>query len=100
MIFKITSHRGHHEADVAEAEVSEALFNKLTGKTKEALPTEFKSKVPETFQELEGLWKEGKLGYTATTVDKGLDKENNSRLVKEFDPQVKEVVFLGLLGGG
>ena len=100
MVFKITSRRGHHEVDIAEPEVCEALFNKLTGKTNAPLPEEFKGKVPDTFQELQGLWRKGNLAYVATTVDKGMDAANNSRLVTKFDPQLKDVVFLDMISGG
>ena len=100
MKFRITTFRGDHEVDIAEPEVGEALFNKLTGKSNDALPDSFKLKVPDTFQELKGLWQEGRLPYVASTVDRGMDAANNARMVTEFDPKIDEVLFLGMISGG
>lgn len=96
MKIKITSFRGHHEADIMEPEVAEALFDKLTGKTKEALPADLKTKVPDTFEELQGLWQKGKLPYVAA-VKKG---NAEARIVKEFDPEADDMLFLAPIIGG
>jgi hypothetical protein len=92
MKINVTSFRGHHEA-VLEPEISEVLFNKMTGKTVEALPKDFK--IPDTFQELEGLWKDGKLGYKAFAGNNG-----DLSAVKEFDPLIEEMTFLAPIAGG
>jgi hypothetical protein len=94
MKINVTSWRGHHEA-VLEPEISKALFNKMTGKTVEALPAEFKTKIPDTWQELEGLWRDGKLGYMAVAGNKG-----DLSLVKEFDPLAEEMTFIAPQTGG
>ena len=96
MKIMITSFRGDHNCEVAEAEVAEKLFNKLSGKTTEALPEEFKTKVPNTFQELEALWKPGKLGYTMVSKD----KDENLIPVKEFDPALDNMLAIAMQQGG
>lgn len=95
MVIRITSWRGDHNC-VTEPEVARALYDKLTGKSNEPLPAELKTKVPETFEELAGLWTEGTLGYSAI----GLDKDGEIIAVKEFDPKAAEVVFLAPITGG
>lgn len=85
MKIRIQSGRGDHSAEVCE-EVAEAIFNKMTGKTKEALPADLRTKVPDTFQELEFLWKPGKLSFPAI--------ENKDDLMKSFRPEATEVLFL------
>lgn len=96
MKFSITSHRGHHECDLLEVDVQEAIFNKMTGKRHEALPIEYKTKVPDTFEELAGLWKDGNLNYTAISFDK--EKEPIS--FKVFNPEAEEVAFIAMETGG
>jgi len=95
MLIKISSSRGHHEAEV-ETEVAEALFNKLSGRTRAPLPEEFKAKIPATFQESESLWKEGTGGFSLFTTN---DKKEMVA-VKEFDPEIKELCFLAPVAGG
>ena len=75
MIFKITTHKGHHQADVLDEVDQKILFDKLVGTYTDALPVEMKTKVPDTFQELEALWKPGKLAYIPT-----VKKENDEFL--------------------
>jgi hypothetical protein len=95
MLIKISSLRGHHEAEV-ETEVAEALFNKLSGRTKAPFPEEFKTKIPATFQELESLWEEGGGGFSLFTVN---DKKEMIP-VKKFNPEIKELCFLAPVAGG
>ena len=95
MIFKITTFRGHHEASVMEPEVSRQIFDKLTGLSQAALPAEFKTKVPDTFQELEALWKDGPMGYLGFA-----QQGTELTLTKEFDPTVEEMVFIAPQQGG
>lgn len=96
MLIKVTSHRGHHEAAVADPEVARPIFEKLTGKREEPLPEEFKTKIPDTFQELEGLWKKGKMGYTAFQTD----GQGEVIGLKEFAPEARDVVFMAPIVGG
>ena len=93
MTIKITSPRGHHEA-VADADVSEALFLKMTGKSSKRLSDEIKTKLPDNFKELEGLWKPGKLSYIAVS------KNDEMIPVKEFDPAAENIVFISPVSGG
>lgn len=95
MKFNITSFRGHHEAVVVENDVSQMLFDKLLGRRQEALPKEIREKIPDTFEELTGLWKEGKLGYMA------VQKVGEEMvIVKDFDPKIEELVFIAPIIGG
>jgi len=91
----ITSFRGDHNA-VLEPEVSQVLFEKLTGKRTEALPADLKTKVPDTFQELEGLWRDGKLGYSAFVQH----PEDGIAPVKEFNPEIEDLLFIAPQQGG
>ncbi len=91
MKIRIGSHLGDHNCD-CEEQVAEAVFNKLTGKTAEPLPQDLKTKVPDNFLELEAIWKEGKLGYTA------FDEENV--IVKKFDTTTRELLFMPVVIGG
>ena len=83
MKIKITSSRGHHEADVMEPEVGKALFDKLSGRSINPLPEEMKAILPENFQELQGLWKEGKLGYVPASVEEG--NSDDAAVMTEWD---------------
>jgi hypothetical protein len=95
MVLKVTSHRGHHEANVAEIDVAKQIFDKMTGKTEEALDHSIKTKIPDTFQELEGLWKTGKMGYMAFT-----GKGDESEMLTSFKEEVEDVVFIAPVRGG
>lgn len=96
MKFMVTSHRGHHEATVEDAVVSEALFNKLAGIRTEPLPEEYKVRIPDTFQELAGLWKDEKMGYTPI----GFGPNEEMMQVKEYSPDIEKVIFLAPITGG
>lgn len=91
MKLMIHSFRGEHACDCAPA-VAEALFNKLTGKTEEALPVALKTEIPATFQELEELWRPGKLPFLAA--------DESNELVLAFRPEIKEMIFLAEIIGG
>ena len=93
MKIKVTSRRGHHEADVMEPEVIQAVFNKMTGKTLEPLPDTIRQKLPDTFHELEALWNKGKMGYSAVFGEKG-------ELTKEFDPNANTMLMIAPQAGG
>jgi hypothetical protein len=95
-IFKVTSKRGHHEAVLEDPAIAGPIFDKMTGKTEAPLPPEFKTKVPDTWQELQALWKPGKLGYTA--IQAGADGEVVG--LKEFSPEAQDVVFIAPVIGG
>lgn len=95
MKIMVTSWRGHHEAVVMEPEVSEAIFEKMTGQTVKPLPVEYKTKIPDSFQELEGLWTKGKMGYTAMQGQNG-----EMEVVKEFDPKIEDLLFIAPIIGG
>jgi hypothetical protein len=60
-----------------------------------ALDPALRIKVPDTFHELEALWRDGPGGYTALA---GVG--DDLRLVKEFDPTVEEMTFLAPIAGG
>ena len=94
MNIRITSWRGDHQA-VLENEVAEAIFDKLTGKTAKALPSEMKVKVPDNFGELEALWNDGKMGYMAVAKE-----GEDTVMVKDFDPKAETLVFLAPIIGG
>jgi hypothetical protein len=96
MRIMITSFRGHHEAEVLDPEVAKAIYDKMSGKTEEPLPEVLKTQVPDTFQELEALWKEGRLGYSAVSKD----KDDELIPMREFDPQAEVLCFLGMIQGG
>ena len=87
----ITSKRGHHEA-VLEPEVSKLLFDKMTGKMERSLDKDLKQQIPDTFEELKGLWKRGNPGYTAY--------DENEEIMTEFNPEAKEVLFVAPIAGG
>lgn len=91
---KVTSHRGHHEA-VVETEVATAVFNKMTGRQIEPLPENYKDLIPNTFQELVGLWDNKKMGYTAFEA-----KDGEAELVKELHDGVQELLFIAPITGG
>ena len=95
MRLKITSWRGHHQADV-ETPVARSLFDKMTGRSKEALPQAVKIAVPDTFAELTALWNAGNPGYTALKVD----ENKNATVLNDFDPEAEEVIFLAPITGG
>jgi hypothetical protein len=95
MKLMVTSWRGHHEAVVDDPTISKAVFEKMTGLNKAALPADMKVKIPDTFQELEGLWRDGPMGYTA--VAKRVD---GMEVVKEFDPLIEDLLFLAPIVGG
>lgn len=95
MKFRIMSNRGDHQATIEAPEVAEAIFNKLTGKTTEALPVALKTQVPDTFQELETLWTEGKGNYTVFA-----GKDGDLEIVRDFQPEVETVVFMPQIAGG
>lgn len=96
MKVRICSFRGDHNAD-ADVAVAEAIFNKVTGKTKAALPEALKTQIPDTFQELKSLWTEGELkGHTPF----GVDKDGNMVPMKEFNPEVAEMIVLQPIQGG
>ncbi len=95
MVFKITSHRGHHEATL-EQEAGRMVFEKLTGLTRARLPEAARVYVPENFGELETLWRDGAGEYTAFAVSP--DKELTP--LRKFDPAVKEVLLLAPIAGG
>ena len=97
MIFKITSHIGHHEADVLDVVDQQMLFEKLVGTRNEALPVEMKSKVPDTFHNLNQLWHDGKMGFIP--VVKQEDSEDFV-MIKQFNPSLREVVMLAPIRGG
>jgi len=96
MKFRVTSKRGDHQAVLEAPDVAEALFNKLSGKTSAALPAEMKTKIPDTFGELEGLWREGQMGYTAISQD----KNENLIGLKDFVPEAETVVFIAPIAAG
>lgn len=96
MLLMVTSHRGHHEANVGDVAVCEQIFNKLTGKTKEALPESFKCIVPPEFSEIKMLWTNGTMNYTAIAKD----SQGETTIVKDFTPNVQEVAFLAPIVGG
>lgn len=96
MKIMVTSFRGDHNAEVEDVAVAEQLFNKLSGKMEEPLPEEVKTKIPDTFQELEGLWKKGKMGYTAFQTD----GQGEVIGLKEFAPEARDVVFMAPIVGG
>jgi hypothetical protein len=92
MKIKITSHRGHHEA-VLEADVSQMIFEKLTGVRTEALPCDLKTRMPQEFKELKALWTSGKTAYLAI-------EPSANRHIREFDPNAEEILFLAPITGG
>ena len=97
MKIQVTSSRGHHEA-VTDAEVAHMVFDKLTGKRHASLPAELKTKIPDTWQELDALWRDGDVsGYTAIAKTAGKPDMVN---LKEFDPQVDDLLFLSPIAGG
>ena len=91
---KIQSHLGHHECQ-CEQEVAIAVFERLTGKRKDPLPEEMKTQLPDTFQDLEALWKGGKQSYVAV-VKKGEEMEQ----VRQLEKGVVEVMFIPPIAGG
>lgn len=96
MKIMITSFRGDHNCEVLDPVIAETIFNKLSGKSSEALPAEYKTKVPNTFQELENLWRPGKLGYTMVSKD----KDENLIPVKAFNPELDNLLAIGMEQGG
>ena len=97
MRIQITSSRGHHEAETDTA-VAEVVFNKLTGKRHAALPPEVRTKVPDTWHELDALWQDGTVsGYTAISK-----KGDASEIIglQEFDPQAGDLMFMSPISGG
>jgi len=98
MRFNITTHRGHHEADVMDEVVGKALFDKLSGRSVNPLPEEMKAILPENFQELQGLWKKGKLGYVPALVEEG--NSDAAAVMTEWDPNAKEILLIAMQSGG
>ena len=96
MNLQVTSHRGHHEACVLEPEVSKAIFEKLTGKNTEPLPQALKTKMPDTWADLEALWEKGQKGYLPFLVD----EEKNLIPCREYSPEIKDILFLAPITGG
>lgn len=96
MVLKVQSHLGHHEAEVAEPEVSEAVFNKLTGKTVEPLPKEMQEKMPDTWRDLEALWTTGNEQFKVFTRD----EQRELVLVREYNPEAKDLLFIPIQSGG
>jgi len=94
LTLKIQSHRGHHECQ-CEQEVATAVFDRLTGKRAAPLPDEMRTQLPDTFQDLEALWKGGKQSYVAI-VKKGEEMEK----VRQLDKGVVEVMFIPPIVGG
>jgi hypothetical protein len=98
MRFNITSGRGHHNAEVMDEAVGKALFCKLTGRSSRPLPKEMRAVLPDNFQELEGLWKQGKLGYLPAAVEEG--GSDNATVMTEWDPNAKEILLIAMQSGG
>ena len=94
MKIRITSFRGDHEA-VLDPEIGKAIFLKMTGSSVDALSDSLKAVVPDTFKELEELWKEGKVCYLPFRKV-GDDIET----IKEFDPEDEELLFVSPITGG
>jgi hypothetical protein len=88
---KIQSHLGHHECQ-CEQEVATAVFERLTGNRKDPLPKEMKAKLPDTFQDLEALWKGGKQSYIA--ISKSMEQ------VRQLEEGVVEIMFIPPIAGG
>lgn len=97
MKLKITSWRGHHEADVEPA-VAKALFDKMTGKDREPLPATVRAAVPATFGELTALWEAGHPGYSVVAPPETADRP--PKALTEFDPAAKELIFIAPITGG
>lgn len=95
MIISVTSHRGHHEA-VVENDTARMVFDRLTGKRKEPLPAAVRTKIPDTWAELDALWGGTGGGYTALTREAD-GKMSDS---KEFDPHAEEIAFIAPVTGG
>jgi hypothetical protein len=93
---KIQSHKGHHECE-CEQEVATAVFERLTGKRKDPLPKEMKARLPDTFQDLEALWKGGKQSYLAVTP-KGKDMDMEQ--IHEIDVGSGIIMFIPPIAGG
>ena len=94
MRIRITSHLGHHEA-VIDQDVAKAIFDKMTGKTKAALPKSIRTKVPDNFEQLAALWTDSKMSYVASA------KQGEQLVaVKEFDPQIEDMLFIAPVMGG
>ena len=98
MKFNVTSHRGHHEADVMDPQVGKVLFDKLCGRSVEPLPEGLKETLPENFKELTGLWKSGKLSFVPAAVEEG--GSDNAVIMKEWDPNAKEILLISMQAGG
>lgn len=92
MKLRIMSFRGDHNCECDTA-VAEAVFNKMTGKTKKALPEELKAKVPNTFHELERLWNDEPISGVIAIDDKDEKMES-------FRPDIKEIIFLAAQRAG
>ena len=88
MRIRIMCTYGDRNCEVGE-EVGRAIFDKLTGRTVEALPKEM---IPETFLELQALWDEGKRNYFPVDFA-------SRELVTEYAPSA-DVVFIPPLRGG
>lgn len=95
MVLKIASRRGHHEAVIDDVSVVRAIHDKMTGRCSDPLPEEFKTKVPENFRELEGLWKSGKMGYTPAFQKSGAEE-----ISRDFDAEADAVLMFPPITGG
>ena len=97
MIFKVTSAIGHHEVDVLDEVDQQMLFEKMTGTRNEALPVEMKTKLPDTFHNLTQLWHDGKMSFIPVVKQ---DDSDEFVMLKQFNPQIREVVMLAPIRGG
>jgi hypothetical protein len=95
MRIKVHSHRGDHEAVLSEPD-ARLVFNKLTGGYGDPLPADLKTRVPDTWQELEALWNPGQPQYLAAVKD----AKGEATLTKEWRPDVAEMTFLAPVTGG
>ena len=95
MIIRIQSHRGDHNCEVADVDVAEKVFDKLTGRTSLPLSEEVRTSIPDTFQELEALFRTGTLSYMPVQKDGGY-----MTLVERFSPDLREVLFVAPIRGG
>lgn len=95
MLIKVQSHRGDHNC-LLEGEVAERMFDKLTGRIEAPLGDEVKEAIPETFQELDALFRRGRLSYLPVRKD----ADGETVLVDEFDPALEGITFIAPVRGG
>lgn len=91
MKIKITSVNGHEEA-VMDSDVSEKVFDKLTGKTEVPLDPKI---LPESLKELTALFSKQQERYLAAAK---IGEE--LKVVHYFDPNAEEMVFFSPIAGG